>query len=223
MYNRASSDVNELFDTLAEILRRWIMNQTYFSIVSLIVSFLGGGIVSALINWVRAERADKKERRIRFLDDQIRKLYGPLYYFVSQSEKLFELNKRFHDAYTKEYVEKKYSIEEYTRKILEEETKETLDIANKYIAIVENNNLRVKEILNNNYSLIDPDDIELFLLFYEDHIRLVSERDEEGRIKTPLRIYQQIGHIAFLRPEVIERVKKKFLNKKKELEDLLKK
>ncbi len=136
---------------------------------------------------------------------------------------MFELNKRFHDAYTKEYVEKKYSIEEYARKILEKETKETLDIANKYIAIVENNNLRVKEILDNNYSLIDPDDIELFLLFYEDHIRLITERDEEGRIKTPVRIYQQIGHVTFLRPEVIERVKKKFLNKKKDLGDLLKK
>lgn len=198
------------------------MNQTYFNTVTLIVSFLGGGIVCALINWVRANRADKKEYNIRFLDDQIRKLYGPLYYFISQSEKLFELNERFHDAYKKEYVEKKYSMEEYTRKVLNKEAGETLDIANKYIAGVESNNSKIKEILDNNYPLIDPDDIELFLLFYEHYTRLITERDDEGRIKIPLQIYQRIGNISFLHPDVIERVKEKFLNKKKELEALLK-
>ncbi len=199
------------------------MSQTYFNIASLIVSFLGGGILGALLNWVRAERAEKKERKIRFLDDQIRELYGPLYYFISQSEKLFELNKRFHDAYNEEYVKKKYSTAEYTRKILEKETKETLDLANKYIANVESNNLRIKEILDKNYSLIDPDDIELLLLFYEHHIRLVTERDSDGRIKTPFMIYRHIGDISFLPLEVVERVKGKFLNKKEELDNLLKK
>lgn len=198
------------------------MSEGYFISLSLIVSFFGGGIVSALINWVRAQRADKKERKIRSLDDQIRKLYGPLYYFVLQSEKLFELNKRFHDAYNKEYVEKKYSTAEYTRKVLEKETAETLDIANKYIAGVESNNLRIKEILDNNYPLIDPYDIEVFSLFSEHHVRLLTERDDEGRIKTPFMIYKHVGDISFLRPEFIERVKKKFLDKKKELDNLLK-
>lgn len=199
------------------------MNNTYFSIVSLIVSFLGGGISGALINWVRAERAEKKEREIRLLDDQIRKLYGPLYYFITQSEKLFELTHRFHNAYDKEYVKKKYSTEEYTRKVLKEKTKKTLDIANKYISGVESNNLRIKEILDNNYSLIDPDDIELFSVFYEDHIRLLTERNDEGRIETPFEIYERLGNISFLRPEIIERVKEKFLKKKKGLDNLLKK
>lgn len=197
------------------------MDQPLFIIVSLIVSFLGGGVISALINWIRVWRAEKKERKIRFLDDQIRKLYGPLYYFVSQSEKLFELNSKFHNAYNEEYVAKKYSTDELTTKILGEETLETLDIANKYIAGVENNNLKIKQILDNNYSFIDPDDIELFSLFYEDFIRLVTERDSKGRIKTPLNIYKHVGDISFLRPEVIERIKEKFLNKKEELDNLL--
>ena len=64
---------------------------TYFNTVSLIVSFVGGGIISSLINWIRANKADKKDREIKLLDDQIRKLYGPLYFLVSQSEKLFQL------------------------------------------------------------------------------------------------------------------------------------
>jgi len=52
------------------------------NVISLIISFFGGGILGALINWIRAERSDNKERRIKFLDNQIRELYGPLYYLL---------------------------------------------------------------------------------------------------------------------------------------------
>lgn len=190
-------------------------------ILTFIVSFFGGGITGALINWIHAEHSNERERKIKFLDNQIRGLYGPLYYFVSQSEKLFELNKRFHDAYNKEYVGQKWSTEEYTRRVLEKDTTETLKIANKYIETVERNNLKIKEILDSHYSLIDPDDIDVFLIFYEHHIRLITEKDGAGRITTPLNVYQHIGDISFLRPEVIKRAKEKFLKKKQELDRLV--
>lgn len=67
------------------------MPDLYFTAVSLVVSFMGGGIVSAGINWVRADRADQKARKIDFLNGQLKNLYGPLYYFVSQNEKCLEL------------------------------------------------------------------------------------------------------------------------------------
>lgn len=195
---------------------------TYFNTVSLIVSFMGGGIIGALINWVRANRADKKDREIKFLDDQIRKLYGPLYYLVSQSEKLFQLNNRFHEAYNQEYCNQKWSQDQHTRETLKEETTITIEIANKYVRMVEKNNERMKEILDNHYPLLDPEDIETMMVFFEHHTRLNIEKDTDGKITTPFMIYQNIGDISFLRPEVIELIKTKFLNKKKELESLLK-
>ncbi|MCH7962368.1 MAG: hypothetical protein IH852_00345 [Bacteroidetes bacterium] len=191
--------------------------------LTFLTSFLGGGILGALINWARAERSEKKEREINSLEKQIRELYGPLYYFISQAEKLFELNKKFHNAYQKEYIDTEYSQDEGTRKILDEETSQTLGIANKYISYVQSNNSKIKEVLDKSYPFIDPEDIEIFLMFFEHHIRLNTERDEEGILNTPLRIYKHIGDISFLRPEVIKRIKEKFLSKKERLEKLLKK
>jgi len=194
---------------------------TFEEAIRLVVSFLGGGVVVSVIECIRQNRADRKERKVNYLDAQIRNLYGPLYYFVSQSDKLFELNKRFHEAYSKEFIGKKYSRDKRTQAILKETSGKTLEIANTYIDEVEKNNEKIKEILDNNYSYIDPDDVDIFIKFYEHHIRLKKEKDEEGRISTPLLIYQEIGDISFLRPEFIKRVKAKFKQKKTELEEMV--
>ena len=199
------------------------MNQNNFTILSLIVSFLGGGIVGALINWFRAERADKKERKIRFLERQIRELYGPLYYFTSQNKKLFELNEKYHNAYKEEYIAKKYSRDKSTQRTLEKETLQTIDIANKYIEKVKRNNHKIKKIVDKHCDLIDSDDFELFLLFYEHYTRLNTEIEEGKGLKTPFRIYQHIGDISFFPPQIIEKIESKFFQKKKELQGLLEK
>ncbi len=199
------------------------MSQTYFNVVALVVSFIGGGVISALINWARVQSADRKERRIRFLNDQIRNLYGPLHYYVSQSEKLFEITDRFGKAYDEEFVKKEWSSAEFVRKTLDKETKVTIDIQNEYIHVVEQNNIKIQEILDSNYALIDPSDIDILLRFFEDHIRLRIERDSDRKTRTPHVIYEQVGDISFLCPEVIERIKERFLSKKKELDCLLKK
>lgn len=196
-------------------------NMTYFNTVSLIVSFMGGGLISALINWSRANSADKKDREIRLLDDQIRNLYGPLYFLVSQSEKLFQLNNRFHEAYNEEYCNQKWSQDKHTQEILKEETSMTIETANKYIRIVEKNNEKMKEILDSHYPLLDPEDIETMMVFFEHHTRINVEKDMNGKITTPFRIYKNMGDISFLRPEVINLIKTKFFHKKKRIEDLV--
>lgn len=190
--------------------------------LTLIVSFLGGGILGALINWARAERSEKKDRQINFLDRQIRELYGPLYYFVTQAEKLFDLNDRLHKALEKAHKsDVPFSRDEGTQRILAEETDTTLSIANAYISYVESNNAKIKDVLDKNYPLIDPEDIEILLLFFEHYIRISTERDDMGKLKTPLTVYEDMGDISFLRPEFINRVKEKFFNKKKALKKLL--
>ena len=62
--------------------------------ITLLLSSILGGTVVALINWARAERTAKKESKIQYLNEQIRNLYGRLFYYISQNDKLFELNKK---------------------------------------------------------------------------------------------------------------------------------
>ena len=50
---------------------------------------------------------------------------------------------------------------------IEKEAKKTIELANNYVYEVHENNKRIKKVLDKNSHLIDPDDVELFLLFYE--------------------------------------------------------
>jgi hypothetical protein len=118
-------------------------------------------------------------------------------------------------------VGQKWSKDDLTQERLTEATSKTLDIANTYIRIVTQNNERILDVLRNNYSYIDPDDVEVFRQLVIDYTRLKTEVDESGRLNTPLEIYEHIGEISFMRPEFITRVKEKFNSKKKELESLI--
>lgn len=51
-------------------------------IIRLLFSLLGCGITVAILNWIHLNKAELRERKINFLDLQLEKLYGPLYYFV---------------------------------------------------------------------------------------------------------------------------------------------
>ncbi len=189
-------------------------------IIRLVFSFLGGGLVSGILNWIRGARSEKKDRRIKELNDQIRNLYGPLYFFTSQNDKCFKLNDSIHKAYRAEYVEEKYSQDEHTQQNLRKKTTLTLDIANAYVDLATQNNEKIIEILKSNYSYIDPEDVDIFQQFVVDYNRLKTERDESGTLKTPLEIYHHVGEISFMRPDFLKRVSEKFISKKDEIGSL---
>jgi hypothetical protein len=188
--------------------------------ISWLASFFGGGIVAAIFNWIRSNKAELKKRKIEFLDLQLTRLYGPLFYFVCQCEKLFELDKRWDAAYCEEYVEKEWSQTPEVQEGISKEASNIIELRNAYIVEVEKNSEHIKEILNNNYAYIDQDDIETFTLFYEHYIRRKLEVDDKKKLKLPIGPYKNVGDISFLRPEFISRVKEKFLKKKNELEEL---
>ena len=68
-------------------------------IIRLVISFFGGGLVAGILAWLRAAISERKSRQIDYLNNQIRNLYGPLFFFVSLNENLFKLNDKFHVAY----------------------------------------------------------------------------------------------------------------------------
>jgi hypothetical protein len=188
----------------------------------LLISFFGGGVTSALIAQIFSLKVARRDRKTKLLEEQIRELYAPLFYLVAQSEKLFELNDRFHNAFKIEFIDKQYADNELTQKRLKSWTDDTLGLANDYVKLIEENNKKISNLLDDKFSNIDPDDVEVFLLFFEHRVRFTTERDEAGVLKTPFQIYKHIGDISYLRPEFIDRVKSKFSSKKTELDKLLK-
>lgn len=181
------------------------MDTMIFIIVSLIVSFLGGGVVSAGINQWCMWRQDVNKEKMRLIELQLQKLYGPLFWHLSRSEKALELSRKILAAGDVEYSGKDSA---------EEDIQKTIGVSNEYVSLVKYNNTKALEILNENYVFIDPDDIDVFNLFYEHYIRLITEFNEQGS-KVPLKIYKRMGDISFLRNEYIGRLKEKYLSKRK--------
>jgi hypothetical protein len=186
-------------------------------IIRLLFSFLGGGLVAGILNWIRTNAADKKARRVERLTQQLMNLYGPLYFFTSQNEQMFNLSDQIHEAYTIEYAQPEWSQNEHTQAAVGEEARQTIDLANRYIAVVTDNNEKVIDKISNNYSYIDTDDTEIFQQFIVDYTRFKTEVSEEGITATPFRIYMRLGSISFMRPQFIERVRQKFHTKVREL------
>ncbi len=97
----------------------------------------------------------------------------------------------------------------------------TIDVNNEYFAIARNNNKHIVEILTNNYALIDPEDVEFFAEFHTHYLRSETEYDESHRLKLPLEVYTKIGDVYSLKPEFGQLVNRRFMDKKAELEWLL--
>jgi len=185
--------------------------------MNLIFSFLGGGVAVAIIDWFWKMSSEKKSRKIEYLNNQLKYLYGPLYCFSSYAEQLFELSDNIQKLYKSEYEEQKWSQEKTTQDNLKLETTDTINISNSYISKVIDNNSVIRRIIEDNYSYSDLDDIEIFKNFLRDFARYKTEYDENGILKLPHRIFFKLDNISFLKPEFIERVRLKFEIKQKEI------
>ena len=185
-----------------------------------VISFLSGGTAGVIVNHFFLQRSARIERQISQLNDQLRELYAPLFYLVLQAEKLLELNKRIHTAYKVEFIDQKFSDNPLTQERLKEQIDHTLGLANDYVKFLEQKIEQISVLLDEKFAYIDPDDVELFLLFFEHRTRLNMERREDGTLTTPTKIYHQLGDISYIRIEFIGRVKWQFMRKKDEVHKL---
>lgn len=189
--------------------------QTFWTITTTV---LGSGACAALFSALLQWWSNRREREWSSFNEQLSKLYGPLFFFTSRNESLFRLYDDYHKAYDTEYGGKKFAPEAHDRAM--KEAKALLEEANSYIRTeVKENNQKVIGLLQGNWHLVDLDDLELFSTFQVDVSRL--QRTDDGTFAhTSFVTHQHIGPISYMRPEMITRVKEKFMSKRGRLEQL---
>ena len=69
------------------------------------------------------------------------------------------------------------------------------------------------EVLEKGWHLADTEDIEELSQFQVDYTRFKTE--VEGKLKTPYAIYKAVGDVSYMRPSMIELVKKKVGSKRR--------
>ena len=67
-------------------------------IIRYLLSFLGGGLVAAVGNWLHSSWSARRAREVEMLREQLRLVYGPLFFFTSQNEELFKLTDNVQNA-----------------------------------------------------------------------------------------------------------------------------
>lgn len=188
--------------------------------LQLLVSFCGGGFIVGLLNWARANQADKRTIRVQTIRNQLEKLYGPLYFFTSQNEECLKLCQGLDKALDSDKV---HVIDGEGRRqsmLRDEEVDATINLSNDYVGIVNRNNEQVMEIFRSNWQHVDSRDIEIFRQMMVDYLRHKTEFVPGKKMRIPTRISHLLGNIFFMRPEFIERIRQRVKEKQGELQRL---
>jgi hypothetical protein len=188
-------------------------------IIRYAMSFLGGGVVVAVGNWVHASISARRQREVVHLTTQLENLYGPLAYFAQQNQQLFNLCKKLDAAYKSEFIDKSWSDDAHTHAAVKADAEATIELSNAYIEQVTKNNERVMEVLEKAWHLVDVEDVNDFAQFQVDFTRFRIE--VKGSRKTPFAIYQAVGSISYMRQSMIDRIGAQVLTKSARLRKLL--
>jgi hypothetical protein len=179
-----------------------------------------GAIIGAIITMISTHTLKTRELRVKLLEDKLNKLYGPIYYYIKLNRNFFEQNSLIHSSWITEYVVPSYSQEPLTQERLNKSDQDTMYIKQKYQEQILANNEQIKQALDNNFSLIDIDDIDIFLQFYHHRTRLLVEVKNEQNIRIPNKIYKHLEDISLMPKEFSDRVEDKFKQKKEKLDRL---
>jgi hypothetical protein len=137
---------------------------------------------------------------------------------TSCNSQLLATAKKISKAYEDKYIDKEHSKKSNTQ----ERFQQTVNVISEYFNQVSDNNERIFEILNENYSLIDPEDVDIFAQFITDYTRYRTEHDK-SEVKIPYAIYSLVGELTYnMSPKFVDTVETRFYSKKAELKDLLK-
>jgi hypothetical protein len=178
--------------------------------MSFITVLLGSSIGAALVTAGFQIWNSMRQGELQNIQAKLKGLYGPLFFFTSLNEGLFKLYSNYQTAISNEYEDKLPTPKNAQQ--LQQELDKLFKEANSYIEIeVIQNNDKIIPLLENNWYLIDFDDVELFSQFLIDIAML--KRINGQTTKTALIIKRYIGAISFMRPEMIARVKQKFASK----------
>jgi hypothetical protein len=179
-------------------------------IIRYALSFLGGGIISAVGNWVYLSWSARRAREVDLLREQNRLLYGPLFFFTSQNEALFKLAGHVNEVRREYFEGGNWSDEAQAQEVLGKQHIATIGLGNTYVKRVVRNNDKVMEILEKNWYLIEPADIEILSRFQVDYTRYLVEAKEQGTKGIPFQVIMKLGEIPFMHPDVMTCVREAF-------------
>jgi hypothetical protein len=211
------------------------------AVVAAVIAFIGGVVVAVLngrfqrtlaaletamareltegTERLRHELADdlaQRTRRADYTRGQIDSLYGPLAFLVESSARHIERNKAIFEAYDD------YFVHPRPVEVLEKEIDDTIGRANRYAELVTENNREGIKLLQSAWGWLDIDDIEYMSQYVADVSWQIVEFGEKKPLPPgfymPGMVDRHLEPPSYLRPEFVERVRKKLREKQRALD-----
>jgi hypothetical protein len=194
---------------------------TELTLVSIIVG-LGSGLFGSFVTVAWSANAEAKKRKILFLEEQLRLLYGPLHFFCTQNEGLVKHQGKIDKAYTKVFITGGAGAvsDPAVRRLASNEAIQTIGVKNEYGVLIRDNNGQMAEVIQKHWSLIDDADREALAAFVIHHIRSLTEFDKEGTPKMPIPVHSEIGHVIIYESDFTKRIAEQWSRKQARLREL---
>jgi hypothetical protein len=187
------------------------------TLLSATSGFLSGALVGTLLTVVVGGLRGRRDRKIACLQEQLRLLYAPASALATQNRQLFQLVEKIQSEHQRLFTGQ-HSENETRQAALLEASERTTNLGNLYAKRVVKNNTRLMRIIDTNWHLADLSDRDVFSQFQFEYIRYVVETKQRGAAGIPLQIVLELGPVSFMRPDMISRLDKVFLEKQESLE-----
>jgi hypothetical protein len=183
-------------------------------------AFLGGGSIVAVGGWIHSNWSARRAREVEALREQLRSLYGPLYFFTRQNEELLQLHQKVEDARYKFFEGRGANLDTDALESLSKQHTRVIDLKNTYSQRLIDNNKRVMDLIEKNWHLVDASDVETLAQFQVDHTRYLVESEGNGAAGIPFNVLQDLGSIPVARPDLMACARKTFERKRARLVEL---
>jgi hypothetical protein len=183
---------------------------------------IAGSIAVACIAARRHGQEQRISRRAGFLENQLKRVYGPVNFFIRQNKLIFEHSRNLQEAGIDLFSKGPASTEAEVMKAQEKQIDDAIDVGNDFLAQAVGNNHAISEYLSENYAYVDLDDAKLFdeIAFNTIRHEIEFERSKKGKARLALELQLKLTLPTFLHPAWIDTLQTRFEQKLTELERL---
>lgn len=179
--------------------------------ISAVVGVLSSGFVLFVLNWFKESRNFQWTQRLNLVKEQLAKLYGPIHLLLIKNQQSLSLAVKVHDASKKLYGGRALANSEL------KDVTDAIELQNAYTSTIAPCNSEICKIIQDNWSLIDDDDLDVFSEFFELHQRHQTEFPDGKPRKADVLLLFELGKLPIIDVGLVEHMQRKWKEKRQQL------
>lgn len=173
-----------------------------------VAGILGGGLVATIVSIVAQHWSARRATERAYLADALRHVYGPVFRLLTESRDLLALAKKVEDAASEHFGGNEWP--ESIQEKISQQMSTTIDVQNKYCAVVAQKVDEVIKIANDNWFLIDVGDYDVYNDMRRERHRSTIESATSPGKGMPFMIRQKLGTTSFYKEEWASRIESRY-------------